>query len=79
MSNDYNPYPDGNKKDTIKDGPNYPKNKNLIPHTDTTQLQVKETYKFTHWLENTQDTCPKCGKSTAKSGLLSFGSCNSCR
>ena len=50
---DYNPYPDDKVEkspyppDTKsgapkQDGPIYPKNKNLIPHTDKTQLQVKE-------------------------------------
>jgi hypothetical protein len=52
-SEDFNPYPDNvvqkspYPSDTEsgapkQDGPPYPKNKNLIPHTEKTQLQVKE-------------------------------------
>lgn len=38
---DYNPYPPDTTEKQVKDGPIYPK-KNLIPHTEKTQLQVRE-------------------------------------
>lgn len=39
---DYNPYPPDATEKQTKDGPHYPKDKNLIQHTDKTQLQVRE-------------------------------------
>ena len=39
---DYNPYPPDNTEKQTKDSPHYPKDKNLIQHTEKTQLQVRE-------------------------------------
>ncbi len=41
-SKDYNPYPPDHTEKQMKDGPHYPKDKNLISHTEKTQLQVRE-------------------------------------